>query len=122
MLNFLKQIFTWWNQQTVGTFLYTLFKGKFVGSDNFGNKYYESSNGKRWVIYKNEVEATKITTEWHAWIHFMKNEKPTQIKEKYFWQSPHVENLTGTARAYKPKNAIMSDKRENKKKYDVWKP
>ena len=70
MINFLKQIFTWWNRQTLGTFLYTIFKGKFVGDDEFGNKYYINSKGKRWVIYKNTVEATKIPPEWHLWIHF----------------------------------------------------
>ena len=29
----LKIIFTWWNRQTFGTFLKTLFFGKYVGSD-----------------------------------------------------------------------------------------
>ena len=51
----IKQIFTWWNYQTVGTFLYTLFFGKFVGRDSFGNKYYENKKGKRWVIYNGEI-------------------------------------------------------------------
>ena len=32
----IKQIFTWWNYQTVGTFFYTIFFGKFVGKDDFG--------------------------------------------------------------------------------------
>ena len=35
-----KIIFTWWNKQTFGTFLKTLFTGKFVGKDQLGNKYY----------------------------------------------------------------------------------
>ena len=38
-----KIIFTWWNRQTFGTFLKTLFLGKYVGTDEFGNKYYRSS-------------------------------------------------------------------------------
>ena len=29
-------IFTWWNKLTLGTFLKTLFSGKFVGKDEFG--------------------------------------------------------------------------------------
>ena len=37
-----KIIFTWWNKQTFGTFLKTLFFGKYVGSDEYGNKYYKS--------------------------------------------------------------------------------
>ena len=31
----MKIIFTWWNKQTFGTFLKTLFFGKFVGKDQF---------------------------------------------------------------------------------------
>ena len=30
-----KQIFTWWNRNTFGTFLKTLFFGKYVGKDDF---------------------------------------------------------------------------------------
>ena len=55
----IKQIFTWWNSQTFGTFLYTIFFGKLVGKDEFGNKYYKNKKGKRWVIYKGEVNASK---------------------------------------------------------------
>ena len=58
-MNFLKQIFTCWNKQTLGTFIHTLFTGKFVGKDQFGDKYYSNSNGKRWVVYKNQVESSK---------------------------------------------------------------
>ena len=39
MLTFLKQIFVWWNRQTIGTKLYTIFYGKYVGKDYFGKKY-----------------------------------------------------------------------------------
>ena len=65
----LKTIFTWWNKQTFGTFLKTLFTGKYVGNDEFGNKYYRNKNGQRWVIYKDNIEATKITSEWYLWMH-----------------------------------------------------
>ena len=61
MLTFIKEILTWWNRQTFGTRLQTIFFGKFVGEDEFGNKYYENKKRKkRWVIYKGEIEATKI--------------------------------------------------------------
>ena len=42
----LKIFFTWWNRQTLGTFLKTLFLGKYVGSDEYGNKYYKSKKMK----------------------------------------------------------------------------
>ena len=38
MLTLFKQIFTWWNHQTLGTRLHTFFKGKFVGKDETGQR------------------------------------------------------------------------------------
>ena len=73
MLTFVKQIFIWWNQQTLGTRIYTLIFGKLKGRDDFGNKYYQSKNGKRWIIYKDEIDASQIPNEWYSWIHFTKN-------------------------------------------------
>jgi len=65
MLKFLKIIFTWWNGQTIGTFLNTLFFGKLVGIDDSKNKYYVDSKDRRWVIFNSEVEATKIPPKFH---------------------------------------------------------
>jgi len=59
-MNLLKQIFTWWNRQTIGTMIITFFSGKLKGIDEFGNKYYESKSGRRWVIYEKTVEASNI--------------------------------------------------------------
>ena len=42
MLTLIKEIFIWWNRQTLGTRIYTIIFGKFVGQDEFGNKYYKS--------------------------------------------------------------------------------
>ena len=57
-MKLLKQIFTWWNYQTIGTMIFTWRKGIFVGSDDRGNLFYESRDSdRRWVIYKNNVEA-----------------------------------------------------------------
>ena len=55
MLTVFKEIFTWWNQQTLGTRIQTLIYGKYVGKDKNGNKYYQSKSGKRWVIYNGEI-------------------------------------------------------------------
>ena len=103
MLTFLKQIFVWWNQTTIGTRLKTIFFGKFVGKDSFGNKYYKNKSGKRWVIYKDEIDASKIPNEWYSWIHFTKN-KIENIHDlnKYEWQKPHFPNQTGTENSYHP--------------------
>ena len=70
---------------------------KIVGSDELGNKYYESKNGKRWVIYANTIDASKIPVEWYLGciLHLIKLEKNMNLK-KYDWQKPHQSNLTGT--------------------------
>ena len=121
MINFLKQIFTWWHRQTFGTFIYTLFVGKFAGKDEFGNKYYSSSSKKRWVIYKNNIESSKIPSDWYLWIHFLTKNIPSEKSIKFSWQTKHSENLTGTKEAYKPEGSLASDVKKNIKKYETWK-
>ena len=90
----------------------------FLLKNSFGNKYYESKKGERWVIYSNEVDASKIPVEWYSWIHFTPNkiEKTHEFK-KYSWQKNHQSNLTGTDKAYYPNKKDNVDK----KKYKVWK-
>jgi len=118
MLTLLKKIFTWWNQDTFGTRLKTIFYGKLVGSDESGNKYYKSKNGKRWVIYAKSIDASKIPVEWYSWMHFTPNKiEKNHNFEKYDWQKPHQSNLTGTEEAYYPNK----NKDGIKKKYSSWK-
>ena len=114
----LKIIFTWWNKQTFGTFLKTLFFGKYVGTDHFGNKYYKNKKDERWVIYSSNIEATKITSEWFMWMHHTVDKIPQDNEKKYVWQKNHVENKTGSKEAYKP---IKIKKDNNLKKYETWK-
>ena len=46
MLTIFKELFTWWNRQTLGTRIQTALFGKLVGEDEFGNKYYQNKSGK----------------------------------------------------------------------------
>ena len=114
----LKIIFTWWNRQTFGTFLKTLFFGKCVGSDEYGNKYYKNKKGERWVIYSKNIEATKITSDWYLWMHHTIDKIPDSQVKKYSWQKKHLENQTGTSNSYKP---VKINKNDFKKKYETWK-
>ena len=120
-MTFLKQIFTWWHKQTIGTFIFTLFTGKVSGIDQFGNKYYSNTKGKRWVIYKNTVESSKIPPEWHLWIHYLVINEPKSSVNKFSWQKEYEENLTGTIKAHKPDGSLASDSKKNFKKYETWK-
>ena len=112
-------IFTWWHNQTLGTFLKTLFFGTYVGKDEFGNKYYKSKKNERWVIYSQNIEATKITSDWYLWIHHTLDKIPEEKeKKKYLWQKKHLENQTGSKNSFKP---IKIKKDDVKKKYETWK-
>ena len=111
-------IFTWWNKQTFGTFLKTLFFGKYVGVDGYGNKYYQSKKNERWVVYAKNIEATKITSEWYLWIHHTIDKIPDNNSPKFNWQKQHLENQTGTINSHKP---TKINKTGIKKKYETWK-
>ena len=112
-------IFTWWNRQTFGTFLKTLFYGTYVGKDESGNKYYKSKENERWVIYSKNIEATKITSDWYLWIHHTIDKIPEEKNnKKYSWQKNHLENQTGSKNSYKPTKIKKND---IKKKYETWK-
>jgi NADH:ubiquinone oxidoreductase subunit len=113
-----KILFTWWNGQTFATFLKTLFFGKYMGKDKLGNKYYKNKRDERWVIYSQNIEATKITSDWFMWMHHTIDKIPKDSDEKYLWQKDHVENKTGTKDSYKP---IKIEKNDNIKKYKTWK-
>ena len=115
----MKIFFTWWNKQTFGTWLKTLFTGKLVGRDEYGNRYYKNKNDERWVVYSSEIEATKITTDWYLWMHRTIDKIPNEkLEKKYQWQKKHSENKTGTNEKYKP---INISKKNVKKRYDTWK-
>ena len=115
----MKIFFTWWNKQTIGTFIKTFFTGKLVGKDDYGNKYYKNKNDERWVIYSSEIEATKITTDWYLWMHHTIDKIPNDKLEKNINGKKNIsENKTGTEEKYKP---IKISKKNVKKKYDTWK-
>ena len=122
-MRILKEIFTWWNSQTLGTRLHTWRKGRFVGSDTLGNSYYESVKGKRrWVIYNGETEASQVSAEWHGWLHHTFNEIPSENgRMRKSWEKPHLENKTGSNLAYHPlKN--QKGKTEVYRDYEAWSP
>ena len=55
------------------------------------------------------------------WIHFVTNQIPLDSSNKFKWQKKHEENLTGTAKAYKPDGLLSSDTKKSMKKYETWK-
>lgn len=115
---------TWWNGQTLNTQLFTWRKGVKVGEDTAGNIYYQSRDGKRrWVIFNGEAEASRVSPDWHGWLHHTWNEPPTEAPLAHkSWEKPHQENLTGTAMAYTPKGSLRRADPAPRNDYEAWTP
>ncbi|MCF6234478.1 MAG: NADH:ubiquinone oxidoreductase subunit NDUFA12 [Rhodobacteraceae bacterium] len=115
---------TWWNGQTLNTQIYTWRKGVRVGEDEQGNIYYKSRVGdRRWVIFNGEVEASRISPDWHGWLHKTWDEPPTEKPfEHKAWEKPHQDNLTGTAQAYAPAGSLRHATPADRRDYEAWKP
>lgn len=122
---------------SIGTRLYTWLRGEEVGTDSFGNRYYREKGGgtvhrdslrreRRWVIYADEVEASRVPPEWHAWLHHTVTEVPGDGAgtPRRPWQKPHIPNLTGTAQAYRPPGhtLVPRPRAPATSDYEAWKP
>ena len=123
-MGLLAQLFTWWNGQTLGTRLWTSRNGQKVGEDPQGNVFYQNADGsRRWVIYNGEVEASRVSPEWHGWLHHTFQAPPTEEPlPRKAWEKPHKENLTGTALAYRPPGSVLAAAPKARADYDAWSP
>jgi NADH:ubiquinone oxidoreductase subunit len=124
ILNTILSAVTWWNGGTLNTRLYTARKGVKVGEDEQGNVYYRSVDGKkRWVMYNGEIEASRVSPDWHGWLHHTFKEAPTDRPFTHKeWEKPHQENLTGSALAYAPSGSIRQSQPAARADYEAWKP
>ena len=125
LMTFVKRIFTWWDGQTLGTQLFTMRRGVKVGEDAEGNRYYRTRNdSRRWVIYNGEIEGSRVSADWHGWLHRTWDETPSEKPLAHkTWEKPHQENLTGTSAAYAPPGSIrragaVADRND----YEAWQP
>ena len=124
-MSFLKQVFTWWNGQTLGTRFHTWRHGQKIGEDGFGNIYYQSADGsRRWVIYNGEAEASQVSPEWHGWLHHTWQDPPSVApRQPKSWEKPHNPNLTGSEAAYHPPGSIVNPEPRNlRQDYEPWTP
>jgi NADH:ubiquinone oxidoreductase subunit len=123
ILNTILRSVTWWNSQTWGTQFYTWRKGEKVGEDDQGNVFYKSKEGRRWVVFNGETEASRVSPEWHGWLHFTWDEPPTEKPlPRKAWEKPHQENLTGTSAAYAPAGSLRKAKPADRSDYEAWAP
>ncbi len=111
----------------IGTIISTWLFGRKIGNDQFGNNYYLSScknvegKNKRIVIYKGLNEPSKVPPMWHAWLHYMIDEIPSENIENYYWQKEHIPNLTGTDFAHNPSLTHKQTKHKGAE-YEAWNP
>ncbi|EEW59023.1 NADH:ubiquinone oxidoreductase subunit NDUFA12 [Epibacterium sp. DP7N7-1] len=125
ILNSLLQAVTWWNGATLNTMIYTRRKGVKVGEDEQGNVFYRTADdSRRWVIFNGEAEASRVSADWHGWLHRTFNEVPSEKPLKHkTWEKPHQENLTGTMLAYAPAGSIRAGGTPKPRSdYEAWSP
>lgn len=127
----LKAIFSWWNGATIGARFDIGRRGVFVGQDEQGNKYYEEKRPsiegrkRRYVIYNGLAEASRVSPDWHGWMHHTVSEPPTIAPMKrHVWEKPHQPNLTGTVKAYRPKGSLARGgvRQTSTADYEAWSP
>lgn len=120
-MKFILSLLTWWNDQTIGTRLYTWRHGKLVGEDDLGNKYYTKGE-KRWVIYNGAIEGSRVPAMWHGWLHHTFDNRPGNnplpIKD---WEQASEPNHTGSAQAYHPKGSLVTGG-SVASDYEAWQP
>ncbi|MCI4662991.1 MAG: NADH:ubiquinone oxidoreductase subunit NDUFA12 [Neomegalonema sp.] len=125
-MSLFSQIFTWWNGQTLGTRLFTAMNGEKVGEDDQGNVYYQTKGGKRrWVIFNGVSEASRVSPDWHGWLHHTYDAPPTEapLPQKP-WEKAHSANMTGTAAAYHPPGSVLTPEERPRVSgdYTAWSP
>jgi NADH:ubiquinone oxidoreductase subunit len=127
-----KQLFAWWDTTTYGT-SFTLWRSgaKEVGKDEQGNRYFEERkptgpNGmrRRWVVYHGIAEASRVTPDWHGWLHHTFDAPPTvEPLMRRPWEQNHMPNMTGTPLAYHPPGSLShADSGGARRDYESWSP
>ena len=108
--------------------VHTALKGKLVGIDSFGNKYYKAkprrgtTHDRRWVMYAQEAEASRVPPEWHGWLHHQTDDVPVSGIPTKNWIRPHQPNRTGTDRAYMPPAIKTGHRAQATGDYMPWRP
>jgi len=126
------KFFTWWNGATPGARFDIKRRSNFVGTDDYGNRYFEDKKAsvggrtRRYVMYKGLAEPSKVPAEWHGWLHHTVAQPPTvEALPRRSFELDHKPNMTGTIYATKPKGSISKAGGERQKSpgdYEAWTP
>ncbi|KPN63101.1 NADH:ubiquinone oxidoreductase subunit [Aliiroseovarius crassostreae] len=120
----LLSLLTWYHGETIGTWLFTRRKGVKVGEDEQGNVFYRNKDdSRRWVIFKGEPEASRVSPDWHGWLHRTFDNCPSEAPlEHKGWEKPHQDNLTGSPAAYAPAGSLRQAQPAERRDYEAWQP
>lgn len=110
----------------------TYFLGVLVGKDEQGNSYYRErrwrlwgGSKRRWVMYRDEEDASKVPAQWHGWLHYTTDALPSELTiPDYAWLKPHLPNQTGSMRAWRRQGSLLDEKRREDATgdYQAWSP
>lgn len=129
----LKSLLTWWHGATPGIRFTVGRRGVFIGEDEMGNRYYEAKDARdsydgrrrRWVIFNGYAEASKVSPDWHGWLHYTFAEPPTvEPLVRRAWEKDHRPNLSGTPMAWRPKGSLArtGERPRATGDYEAWTP
>ena len=128
----LGRIFGWTSGATIGTLFTIAKRGELIGTDENGNRYYQSRDNvsydgrkRRWVVYEGYAEASKVTPDWHGWLHYTFDEPPTEAPlPRRRWELDHRPNMTGTPLAWHPQGSLLAEgvRPAATGDYEAWKP
>ena len=125
----LKNIFTWWEGATFGTFVSRLGTDH-VGSDAMGNGFYLGKMGpggvrRRMAMYAGNNDASRISPEWTSWLRHQIDDVPANdLAVRRAWQQEPVPNMTGTREAYRPAGSLEAsgERAAATGDYEAWSP
>ncbi len=107
----------------IGTLIYSFLFGEKVGQDTKGNKFYTNKRkkNKKWVLFKNKIDPTQLSVEWHQWLTDLDNfDVPKTSLKDYKWQKNRDINHTGTKKAYHPQSFKKKHKKDTNN--EIWRP
>ena len=125
------KLFTWWNGATLGALFDIKRRSTLVGTDDYGNRYYEDRKksverrNRRYVIYKGLAEPSKVPADWFGWLHYTLDKPPTESPlNRRAWETDHKPNMTGTLFAYRPDGSLKESGKRQKADadYEAWTP
>ena len=116
---------------SVYTMVTTWLRGRLVGEDVYGNRYYRERGDKpwrrekRWTVFAHEAEPTEIPPGWVGWLHKRFEHPPSeQPLPAPRWEKERLPVTTGTELAYRPPGSIQrgGQRAPATGDYEAWRP